>query len=207
MWAQGEKDASSSIRQYLAEYDFTGRVGELSYRAPSSNLRPAAVLVPLIWREQTPTVLLTRRADTLAVHGGQVSFPGGKVDSQDQSIIMTALRETREETGLSEDNISILGTLPEYVTATGFVVTPVVGMVQYPFVLQPEPEEVAEVFEAPLPLLMDTRAYQWQQTVTDEGILRNYLSLQWQQYHIWGATAAMLWLLADALKLVMLPTD
>lgn len=199
MWSMEAGEAADWIAGRLSCYDFTGRVGDLSYRPADDGLRPAAVLVPLVWRQEGPTVLLTRRAENLPAHAGQVSFPGGKLERDDGSAERAALRETWEETGLEASHVRLLGRLPDYVTITGFVVTPVVGMVRPPFELHPEPAEVAEVFEAPLPLLMDTGAYQRHSHRSDDGQLRAYLSLDWQRHRIWGATAAMLWLLADAL--------
>ncbi|WP_244269592.1 CoA pyrophosphatase [Chromobacterium haemolyticum] len=199
MWSMEAGEAADWIAGRLSAYDFTGRVGDFSFRQADGGLRPAAVLVPLVWHSEGPTVLLTRRAENLPAHAGQVSFPGGKLERDDGSAERAALRETREETGLAESHVRLLGRLPDYVTITGFVVTPVVGLVLPPFELSPEPGEVAEVFEAPLPLLMDTGAYQRHSHQGDDGQLRAYLSLDWQSHRIWGATAAMLWLLSDAL--------
>nr|WP_197687064.1 CoA pyrophosphatase [Chromobacterium sp. ASV5] len=193
------KIAAGLIADRLAAYDFTGRSGDIPLRMPTPDLRRAAVLMPLVWREEGPTVLLTRRNDNLSTHPGQVSFPGGKVDGDDESAIMAALREAREETGLDAARVSVLGTLPDYATITGYLVTPVVGLVTPPLALSPEPAEVAEVFEVPLPLLLDTSAYQRHDYERD-GMRGQYLALDWRHYTIWGATAAMLWLLADALK-------
>ena len=139
MWSMEAGEAADWISGRLSGYDFTGRVGDLSYRPADDGLRPAAVLVPLVWRLEGPTVLLTRRAENLPAHGGQVSFPGGKLEREDGSAERAALRETWEETGLEAGRVRLLGRPPDYVTITGFVVTPVVGMVLPPFELHPEP--------------------------------------------------------------------
>ncbi|MBP8276472.1 MAG: CoA pyrophosphatase, partial [Propionivibrio sp.] len=106
--------------------------------------------MPLVARGQVPTVLLTRRTDHLHHHPGQISFPGGRVEEADTSPIDTALRETQEEIGLDRRHIELIGTLPDYLTGTGFRVTPVVGLVTPPFELTLDAFEVAEAFEVPL---------------------------------------------------------
>ena len=111
---------------------------------------PAAVLIPLVNRPQGMTLLLTLRTAHLNDHAGQISFPGGRVDPEDRDPIATALRETEEEIGLSRKHIEIIGTLPDYLTGTGFRVTPVVALVEPPFELAAAVFEVAEIFEVPL---------------------------------------------------------
>src|SRR5690606_16853704 len=104
---------------------------------PAAALTPAAVLFPIVWREEGHTVLLTQRTAHLKDHPGQISFPGGRVEAEDGSPLETALRETEEEIGLARDHVSVLGYLPEYRTGTGFRVTPVVARVAPPFELTP----------------------------------------------------------------------
>lgn len=161
----------------------------------------AAVLVPIILAQGShPTVLLTRRTAHLHDHAGQISFPGGRVDPGDTSRIDTALRETREEVGIPAERIDVIGQLPEYLTGTGYAVTPVVGLLDSPLHLQVDPFEVADVFEVPLSFLMnpawhERRLVKW---IDDRGVerVRHFYAMPYmpadRQYFIWGATAAML---------------
>lgn len=161
----------------------------------SSTLTPpteAAVLVPLVMREAGLTVLLTKRTDHLRDHAGQVSFPGGRVEAHDLSPVATALRETLEETGLSSEHVDILGRLPRYFTGTGFAITPVTGLVRPNFTLLLDTFEVAQVFEVPLSHLTDHRNYRLHEAILPDGQIRRYFSITWDEYFIWGATAAML---------------
>jgi 8-oxo-dGTP pyrophosphatase MutT (NUDIX family) len=154
-------------------------------------LTPAAVLVPIVVRESGPTVLLTQRTAHLRDHAGQVSFPGGRCEDQDSTPVATALREAQEEVGLEPRQVEVLGCLPDYLTSTGFRVTPVVGLVAPPLNLRLDDFEVAEVFEPPLEFLLETANHQRHQ-VEYRGALREYWAMPWQGYYIWGATAGML---------------
>ena len=151
----------------------------------------AAVLVPVVVRETGATMLLTQRTMHLRDHAGQVSFPGGRSEANDASPEATALREADEEVGLDAGQIEILGRLPEYRTGTGFVITPVVGLVTPPLNLKLDDFEVAEVFEPPLEFLLD-RANHQRHSIEVRGIMREYWAVAWQGYYIWGATAGML---------------
>lgn len=115
---------------------------------------PAAVLLPIVQREE-PTVLLTLRTQHLSKHSGQIAFPGGRVDDTDSSAIDAALREAEEEIGLDAQFAEVLGQLPVYVTGSAFHITPVVALISPDFALNPNPYEVADVFEVPLAYLMD----------------------------------------------------
>lgn len=163
-------------------------------RAPAQ----AAVLLPLVMHPR-PTLLLTQRTLHLSTHSGQIALPGGKLDATDADATAAALRETFEETGLSPERVEVLGALPIYTTGTAFLVTPVVGLVQPGFVLQPNPHEVDAVFEVPLDFLMNPanhrrHAFEW------EGAVREWYSMPYQEAtpqgaqerFIWGATAGML---------------
>lgn len=162
------------------------------YQQVNAQAIEAAVLVPLVIRQSGITVLLTQRADHLYDHAGQVSFPGGRVELSDANPVATALRETHEETGLSPEHVSVLGHLPRYYTGTGFAVTPVTGLVSPAFTLAPDAFEVAEVFEVPLSFLTEPSNYRLHQAAMADGSVRQYYSVPWEGYFIWGATAAML---------------
>ncbi len=163
-------------------------------------LTPAAVLFPIVRRPERPTVLLTQRTAHLRDHAGQISFPGGRVEAEDLSPVHTALRETEEEIGLAREHVEILGFLPEYRTGTGFRVTPVVALVEPPFDLQPDPFEVAEVFEVPLAFLLDPANHK-QHEMHYRGALRRYYAMPYGDYFIWGATAGMIRSLSERLGL------
>ena len=170
---------------------------------------PAAVLIPLVIRQAMDgapavlSVLLTQRTAHLKAHAGQVSFPGGRKDEDDVDAKATALREAQEEVGLPPERVEVIGELPPYITGTGFVVTPVVGLVHaHPHEgvaldLTPEPCEVAEIFEVPLAFLMNPGNHQ-QRAATAGGLDMRYFSMPWhapgrdEDFFIWGATAAML---------------
>ena len=165
-------------------------------RAPAH----ASVLVPLVARDEGLRVLLTRRTDHLRDHAGQISFPGGRAEEHDADAIATALRETEEEVGLARSFVEVVGTLPRYATVTGFIVTPVVALVQPGFDLALDSFEVAEAFEVPLGFLMDPANHRRHQMDTPSGT-RHFYSIPWdgiaadgqpRRYFIWGATAAML---------------
>ncbi len=123
---------------------------------PSTALRPAAVLVPLIDRKEGMSVLLTLRTAHLSAHAGQVAFPGGRIEAADRDATAAALRETEEEVGLPRDHVTLIGRLDTYVTGTGFEITPIVGIITPPFPLVVDPFEVAEVFEVPLSYILDS---------------------------------------------------
>lgn len=161
--------------------------------------RLAAVLVPIVLRDDGPSVLLTRRTDHLHHHPGQISFPGGRVEKADRTAADTALRETEEEIGLDRAHVELLGALPDYVTGTGFRVTPVVGLVRAPFELELDAFEVAEVFEVPLSHFLDPANHQRHAREFD-GRLRHFYAMPYKDYFIWGATAGMLMSLYELLR-------
>lgn len=167
---------------------------KFSDRAPAL----AAVLIPLIMRDEL-MLLLTERGKNMSTHSGQIAFPGGRTDASDVDAVHTALREADEEIGLSHDHVEVLGTLPNYVTGSAFIVTPVVALVKPGFLLQPNPAEVADVFEVPLRFLMNPANHR-RHVFEFEGAQREWLSMPYtsdasdlpQERYIWGATAAML---------------
>ena len=159
-------------------------------------LRPAGVLVAVAPRDTGAVVFLTKRAPTLKHHPGQIAFPGGKVDDVDADPVAAALREAQEEIGLPPTAVDVLGTLPAHETVTGFQVTPVLAIVEEPFLPVPELGEVAEIFEVPLAHVLDRDRYSIQSRRW-RGTRRAYFTVPWGPYYIWGATARMLCALAD----------
>lgn len=155
---------------------------------------PASVLIPVVLRSR-PTVLLTQRTTHLSSHSGQIAFPGGKQDLEDPDLISTALREAREEVGLESHLVQVMGTLPTYRTGSGFIITPVVGLVSEGFVPAPNAFEVQDVFEVPLVFLMDPANHR-RHAIVAEGVRRDWLSMPYTddraERFIWGATAGML---------------
>lgn len=155
-------------------------------------VRPAAVLVPLVARGNAGySMVLTQRAAALRQHAAQIAFPGGKIDAEDASPLDAALREAREEIGLPPSMVEPLGYLDGYLSATGYSIQPVVGLVDPHFSPVPNPGEVDEVFEVPLDFLMDVNHHQrhsreWQ------GTLRHYYAMPYGQRYIWGATAGII---------------
>lgn len=153
----------------------------------------ASVLIALVEREGGLTMLLTQRTAHLTDHAGQISFPGGRAEDYDSSPVDTALRETEEEIGLDRRHVDIIGCLPDYVTGTGYRVTPVVGLVRPPFVLTPDENEVAEIFEVPLAFLMDAGNHRRLSFELPEGAgRRSFYAMPFERFFIWGATAGML---------------
>jgi 8-oxo-dGTP pyrophosphatase MutT (NUDIX family) len=168
----------------------------------TGGLRDAAVLVPLVEREVGMTVLLTQRTAHLAAHGGQIAFPGGRMEPDDDGPLDAALRETEEEIGLPRTHIDVLGRLDTYITRTGFRVEPFVAAIRPPFILKPDPHEVAEVFEVPLSFILaadqprrDSRRWR--------GKERHFYVFPFEDRYIWGATAGML----NNLRELLLETD
>ncbi len=161
-------------------------------------LTPAAVLVPIVLGA-VPGVLLTKRTAHLAKHPGQVSFPGGRMDPEDAHPEAAALREAEEEIGLDPAAVELTGRLPEYVTGTGYRITPVLGLLPPDLVYRPAPEEVEAVFELPMSVLLDPAAPR-QRRAHYRGRWRSFWVWPHPDYYIWGATAAILVHLAHRLR-------
>jgi len=161
----------------------------------------ASVLLPIVARDVSdggPTVLFTRRTETLARHSGQVSFPGGRSEAGDLSPVETALRETFEETGIAPAFVTVAGYLDRYLTGTGFDIQPVVGVLAEGFALAPDPREVAQIFEVPLAFLLDP-ANRRREAREIGGRQRRFYAFTYKEHEIWGATAAIVVNLAQRL--------
>jgi 8-oxo-dGTP pyrophosphatase MutT (NUDIX family) len=171
------------------------------YRLPGREGEPrsAAVLVPVVNRADGLTVLFTERSADLPDHAGQISFPGGRVEMDDLNVEAAALREAEEEVGLPRTRVTVLGRLADYETVTGYRVTPVVGWVEPPFPVMPDPVEVADVFEVPLSFLLDPTNQQRHFRMLG-AIRRDYFAIPFRERYIWGATAAMLMILDRTLR-------
>ncbi len=152
--------------------------------------RAAAVLVPITDRSE-PGVILTRRPAWLRSHAGQVAFPGGKIDPEDESVVAAALREAEEEIALPPQQVEILGTADDYHSGSGYRITPVIGIVAPDLPLKAHPEEVEEWFEVPLAILFDRANYAVKQ-VEWQGQMRSYYDMNWQGRRIWGVTAGII---------------
>lgn len=142
-------------------------------------------------REQGPTVLLTRRSDTLRKHTGQVALPGGRVDPGEKPW-QAALREAHEEVGLEPHFVDLLGLSTPYQTGTGYLITPVVGVVRSGFELRANPQEVADIFETPFSFLMDLANYEEHERELPTGEKRRFYATTHDERYIWGATAGIL---------------
>ena len=163
-------------------------------------ITPAAVLVPVVDRPE-PTVILTVRTATMRRHAGQIAFPGGRIDPEDDGPVGAALRETEEEIGLPRSNVEVIGVADLYRTITGFEVTPVVAVVPPDLPLRAQPGEVDAIFEAPLHYILRPE-HQLVRTVEWRGSERSYYEIEWEGRRIWGATAAMIVNLSRRLALV-----
>jgi 8-oxo-dGTP pyrophosphatase MutT (NUDIX family) len=175
-------------------YRIPGLPGDLPpalARLRPRRVTPAAVLIPLLDREPGLSVLFTVRSDALKHHPGQVSFPGGRLEPDDEGPSEAALREAAEEIGLPPARVEVLGFLPNYLTITGYSVTPVVGVVEPEFEMVIDRTEVSEVFEVPLDYLFEAANVR-RGHKRFMGVELPYFEIPWGQHRIWGATAAML---------------
>ena len=169
------------------------------------SLTAAAVLVPIIANNKDYKILLTHRSKKLEDHAGQISFPGGRIDSHDKSPKSTALRETYEEIGIKESSVEILGHLDAYATATGFRILPIVSIIKGDFVININPIEVESIFYLPMKFLMNPKNHKkeigtYKRQSTSYKIEYEYNVIPYENHHIWGATAAMLINLYETLK-------
>ena len=171
----------------------------IAKRQAAGKITEAAVLIPLLLKEDGLSVLLTQRTNHLRDHAGQISFPGGRMDPGDAGPNDTALRESEEEIGLDRNRVEIIGHMPQYLTVSGYSVTPVVGLVQAQAEYVLDEFEVADVFEVPLPFLMDPANHQVRMWQSEQGSRRFY-AMPYKNRFIWGATAGMLRNLYHLLK-------
>ena len=165
--------------------------GEDDSARESAAVTLAAVLIPIVAHAEGLTVLFTQRNSQLRSHSGQISFPGGRAEPEDPTPEFTALREAGEEIGLAAERVEILARLPDYLTRTGYRVTPVVGVLSPPLELAPDRREVEEVFEVPLEFLLDPRNHQ-RHTRELQGRSVGFYAMEYESRTIWGATAGMI---------------
>jgi 8-oxo-dGTP pyrophosphatase MutT (NUDIX family) len=161
--------------------------------------RLAAVLILVVQGLDEPEIILTRRSANLSNHAGQISFPGGTVEDADIDPVFTALREASEEIDLQKNDVEILGILNTTTLPSGFAVSPVLAVMHSSPVLTANPDEVDEIFSIPLSLICDLSLY-GQDSLTRDGIRREFYFLNYEEYYIWGATAKMLRTLAKILN-------
>jgi 8-oxo-dGTP pyrophosphatase MutT (NUDIX family) len=183
-----ERAAEGAPKMSPSDFDLNPELDTGSKSA--ALLCAAAVLVPVVARENL-TVLLTKRTDALPRHAGQIAFPGGKTEPQDDGPLATALREAHEEIGLDPNFVDPLGYLDSYRTGTGYRIVPVVAIVREGFKLKLDPREVADAFEIPLAFLMDARNHTTH-TRTLAGAERRFYAMPFEERYIWGATAGIL---------------
>ena len=195
-WIEHHQDPLDTDEPSKAASDFD--LGPNAFPNEPVELIPAAVLVGLIEREHGYSVLLTRRADTLRRHTGQIALPGGRCDPG-ETFWQTAVREAHEEVGLAPDYVSLAGLSSPYRTGTGFLVTPVVGFIQPGFSLVANPAEVADIFETPFGFLMDPANHEQHERQAPTGETRRFYAMTHEDRFIWGATAGMLRALYDRL--------
>jgi 8-oxo-dGTP pyrophosphatase MutT (NUDIX family) len=155
------------------------------------DLTPAAVLLPLFTKEGAYHVLLTRRTHKVKTHKGEISFPGGVYDREDETLERTALRESFEEIGLKERDIAILGCLDDVETLTQYMIRPFVGMVPHPYPFVVNEDEIEEMIEVPLGSLLDENRFEQKRVHTGKGEQIIYV-YRYEGHVIWGATAKIL---------------
>ncbi len=187
------KIANAHATQHYIAGDGTTEERRLAHQVTGRTVRPAAVLILLTAHEQNENdwcIVLTQRAAHLHDHAGQISFPGGRQDEEDDDLTATALREANEEIGADAGKIEVLGALPSYVTVTAYEVTPIVA-VSAPQSYRCDPFEVADVFHVPLAHVMDEASWR-RDSFFRAGLRREYWAVPYKERYVWGATAGML---------------
>ena len=178
-----EKDFIDQIQSIL-----TSRQRRVIEHLPFSH---AAVLVPLFQKDGDCHLLFTKRSEEVKYHKGEISFPGGVVDEEDRELIHTALREAREEIGLKESDVQIIGVLDDIVTITEFIVTPIVGLFPYPYPFKVSEVEIAELIEVPLASLLKKDCFS-EREIFRGGEREIVYAYEYGKHIIWGATARIL---------------
>ena len=186
--------SKSNIRRAIAQLtkptsDFD--LNSSNYKS-SGQTKEAGVLLPIIRQFDGTYLVLTKRAAHLSNHPGQISFPGGKRENKDTNIDATALREAQEEIGLKTEVVEVLGRLPTHETVTGFQITPIIGWIERNWTAVADPNEVTEIFQVPLSYITNIKNFQIQDRIWN-GRKRNYYTVPYGPYYIWGATACILY--------------
>ena len=186
--------SKSNIRRAIAQLtkptsDFD--LNSSNYKS-SGQTKEAGVLLPIIRQFDGTYLVLTKRAAHLSNHPGQISFPGGKRENKDSNIDATALREAQEEIGLKAEVVEVLGRLPAHETVTGFQITPIIGWIERSWTAVANPNEVTEIFQVPLSYITNIKNFQIQDRIWN-GRKRNYYTVPYGPYYIWGATACILY--------------
>lgn len=189
-----ERLAAHRPGRLRGDFDLQPSLASLATGPP----RDAAVLIPIAAHATAPTLVFTQRSSALRHHAGQISFPGGRIEAHDASPTAAALRESHEEIGLIPEQARVIGHLDPYFTGTGFRITPVVATIPGDLRWTLDPREVDEVFEVPLKFLLDPANWQRHSRVF-QGAERHFYAIVYGERYIWGATAGMIIMLADAL--------
>ncbi|MCK5748811.1 MAG: CoA pyrophosphatase [Oricola sp.] len=194
-----KRATAARVRELFSEIN-PHLVGEKLFEKRWSDLRKdAAVLIPLIRRPEGMRVILTVRASDMPSHAGQISFPGGKTQPEDDGPVATALREAHEEVNIPPEAVDVLGVLGVHKGGLGFSVTPVIGLVAPDAPLKPCPREVGEIFETPLEFIADLANHITEER-TLEGVPYKMFAIPYGAYHIWGLTAGILRSFAEVLQ-------
>jgi 8-oxo-dGTP pyrophosphatase MutT (NUDIX family) len=179
-------DLSASLANPIGDHVFQNEPFE-----PPREPKHAAVLVPVVTYANEPALILTERSTSLRQHSGQIAFPGGRVDEDDSSVLAAACREAEEEIGLDRALVRPLGYLDPYLSTTGYLIMPVVGLVPPDYNLSLNPGEVADAFEVPLSFLMDPSRHELHSREW-KGKLRRYYAMPYGERYIWGVTAGII---------------